>query len=37
MLKDMKAYAHLKPGQDGTERLVEQYGKAQLSCPLPLR
>jgi len=30
MLKDMKAYAHLKPGQDGTKRLVEQYGKALL-------
>lgn len=26
MLKDMKAYAHLKPGQKGTMRLVEQYG-----------
>lgn len=30
MLKDMKAYAHLKPGQDGTKRLVEQYGDALL-------
>jgi len=30
MLKDMKAYAHLKPGQNGTKRLVEQYGKALL-------
>ncbi len=26
MLSEMKAYAHLKPGQDGTKRLVEQYG-----------
>ena len=26
MLKEMKAYAHLKPGQDGTKRLVEKYG-----------
>ncbi len=26
MLKEMKAYAHLKPGQDGTKRLVDQYG-----------
>jgi len=26
MLKEMKAYAHLKPGQDGTKRLVAQYG-----------
>ena len=30
MLKEMKAYAHLKPGQDGTKRLVEQYGDALL-------
>jgi hypothetical protein len=30
MLKEMKAYAHLKPGQDGTKRLVERYGKALL-------
>jgi len=22
----MKTYAHLKPGQDGTKRLVEEYG-----------
>ena len=27
MLKDMKAYAHLKPGQKGTKRLQEKYGK----------
>lgn len=26
MLKDMKTYAHLKPGQKGTRRLTEQYG-----------
>lgn len=26
MLGEMKAYAHLKPGQDGTKRLLEQYG-----------
>ena len=30
MLNEMKAYAHLKPGQDGTKRLVEQYGKVLL-------
>ena len=30
MLKEMKAYAHLKPGQDGTKRLVEHYGKSLL-------
>lgn len=30
MLKEMKAYAHLKPGQNGTKRLVEQYGAALL-------
>lgn len=30
MLKEMKAYAHLKPGQDGTKRLVEQYGERLL-------
>ncbi len=28
MLKDMKSYNHLKPGQKGTKRLVEQYGEA---------
>ena len=28
MLKDMKTRKHLKPGQDGTKRLVEQYGDA---------
>ncbi len=26
MLKDMKAYGHLKPGQKGTHRLVERFG-----------
>ncbi|KAF0215838.1 MAG: hypothetical protein FD174_3979 [Geobacteraceae bacterium] len=26
MLKEMKAYSHLKPGQNGTKRLLEQYG-----------
>ncbi|BDV42288.1 hypothetical protein GURASL_12110 [Geotalea uraniireducens] len=30
MLKDMKSYCHLKPGQKGTQRLVEQYGDALL-------
>lgn len=30
MLKDMKTHCHLKPGQKGTRRLVEQYGKALL-------
>jgi len=30
MLKDMKSYCHLKPGQKGTKRLVEQYGEALL-------
>ncbi len=30
MLKEMKAYAHLKPGQNGTKRLVAQYGDALL-------
>ncbi|NVN99892.1 MAG: hypothetical protein HXX17_11250 [Geobacteraceae bacterium] len=30
MLKDMKAYAHLKPGQKGTVRLKEKYGDALL-------
>lgn len=30
MLKDMKAYAHLKPGQKGTMRLQEKYGNALL-------
>ncbi|KAF0220172.1 MAG: hypothetical protein FD174_1411 [Geobacteraceae bacterium] len=30
MLSDMKAYAHLKPGQKGTMRLVEKYGEALL-------
>jgi hypothetical protein len=26
MLRDMKAYGHLKPGQSGTLKLVEQFG-----------
>ena len=26
MLKDMKSYCHLKPGQKGTRGLVEKYG-----------
>jgi len=26
MLKDMKTHTHLKPGQKGTKRLVEQFG-----------
>jgi hypothetical protein len=26
MFKEMKAYAHLKPGQKGTVRLQEKYG-----------
>lgn len=30
MLKEMKAYAHLKPGQNGTKRLVDQYGEKLL-------
>ncbi|WP_243375371.1 hypothetical protein [Geotalea sp. SG265] len=28
MLKDMKTQKHLKPGQQGTKRLVEQFGDA---------
>jgi len=30
MLKDMKSYCHLKPGQKGTKRLFEVYGQALL-------
>jgi len=30
MLKDMKSYSHLKPGQKGTKKLVKQYGEALL-------
>lgn len=26
MLKDMKTHTHLKPGQKGTKRLLEQFG-----------
>jgi hypothetical protein len=28
MLKGMKAYGHLKPGQKGTQRLVNRFGAA---------
>jgi hypothetical protein len=28
MLKEMKAYGHLKPGQKGTLRLMERFGAA---------
>ncbi len=28
MLREMKAYGHLKPGQKGTQRLVEEFGAA---------
>lgn len=31
MLKDMKVYAHLMPGQKGAVRLKEKYGDALLS------
>ena len=30
LLKSMKAYGHLKPGQNGTQRLVNQFGDALL-------
>lgn len=30
MLKDMKTHCHLKPGQKGTKRLLEQYGESLL-------
>lgn len=30
MLRDMKSYAHLKPGQKGTRKLVEKYGDSLL-------
>jgi hypothetical protein len=30
MLKYMKAHSNLKPGQNGTRRLVEKYGDALL-------
>jgi len=29
-MRDMKTQTHLKPGQKGTKRLVEQYGDALL-------
>ena len=28
MLKEMKTYGHLKPGQKGTQRLVPRFGEA---------
>ncbi len=31
MLKQMKAYGHMKPGQKGTQRLVDRFG-ATLVC-----
>ena len=30
MLKHMKSYAHIKPGRNGTKRLLEKYGDALL-------
>jgi hypothetical protein len=30
MLKDMKTHTHLKPGQNGTKRLVEKFGDSLL-------
>lgn len=30
MLKEMKSRCHLKPGQKGAKRLVEQYGESLL-------
>jgi hypothetical protein len=30
LLKHLKAYGHLKPGQNGTQRLVHQFGDALL-------
>lgn len=30
MLKEMKTQTHLKPGQNGTKRLVEKYGDSLL-------
>lgn len=30
MLKHMMSYGHLKPGQNGTKRLLVQYGKSLL-------
>jgi hypothetical protein len=30
MIKEMKAYAHLKPGQKGTMRLQQKYGDTLL-------
>ncbi len=28
MLKEMKAYGHLKPGKKGTQRMVTRFGAA---------
>lgn len=36
MLKKMKAYGYLQPGQNGTKRLVEKYGHALLCVPTDL-
>ncbi len=30
MLKEMKSYAHIKPGRNGTRQLVEKYGDSLL-------
>lgn len=30
LLKDMKTYCHLKPGQNGTKSLLEKYGQSLL-------
>lgn len=30
MLKDMKTQTHLKPGQNGTKRLLDKYGESLL-------
>jgi len=37
MLKEMKSYCHLKAGQNGTKRLLEQYGGEAPLRPVPLR
>jgi len=36
LLMELKVYAHMKSGQDGTRRLVEQYGE-KLPCAVPVR
>jgi hypothetical protein len=33
----MEVKVTLKPGQNGTKHLVEQYGDSANLCPLPLR